>query len=135
MGGGGGRGILNPNHGNPRDGRRGWRCQWQQPRSDPSTNHTMATRAQNDHGDGITKIFECKRKTFFQNFPSYIKKKYNNYNNNEDNNCDRLPKGTNLVLCKPKDLHSSYIHEKDYKVKNSFINDQIYILSITTKSD
>lgn len=22
--GGGGRGILNPNHGNPRDGRRGW---------------------------------------------------------------------------------------------------------------
>lgn len=58
------------------------------PRSDPSTTHTMATRAQHDHGDGITQIFECKRKNvLFQNFPSYIKKKCNNYNNNEDDKC------------------------------------------------
>lgn len=84
---GGGRGILNPNHGNPRDGRRGW-GPTAAPRSDPSTTHTMATRAQHDHGDGITQIFECKRKNvLFQNFPSYIKKKCNNYNNNEDDKC------------------------------------------------
>lgn len=84
----GGGGILNPNHGNPRDGRRGWGGPTAAPRSDPSTTHTMATRAQHDHGDGITQIFECKRKNvLFQNFPSYIKKKCNNYNNNEDDKC------------------------------------------------